>query len=110
MAAADVAIGLRSIYWGETPSSTLRLLAAGLPVVVNDIGAFAELPDEVCCKIAPDKADTAGALFVILRDLYDEADRRTGMSRAARAYIARVHDPAAAARQYFQAAEAVVQL
>ncbi len=110
MAAVDVAIGLRAIYWGETPSSTLRLLAAGLPVVVNDIGAFAELPDEVCCKIAPEEADTAGALFAILRDLYEEADRRTAMGRAAREYIVHVHDPAATAHRYLQAAEAVVQM
>jgi glycosyltransferase involved in cell wall biosynthesis len=45
LAAADVGLGLRSMYWGETSASTLRMLASGLPMIVNAVGAFDELPD-----------------------------------------------------------------
>ena len=53
LAACDVAINLRSPYWGETSASTLRILASGTPAIVNDIGSFAELPDAACIKLPP---------------------------------------------------------
>ena len=72
LSAADVAVGLRSLYWGETPASALRVLANGLPLIVNDVGAFAELPDSACVKVSPDVPDTGEALCLVLEELYRE--------------------------------------
>ena len=61
LTACDVAINLRSPYWGETSASTLRILAAGTPVIVSNVGSFAELPAAACVKLSTDEADLPGA-------------------------------------------------
>ena len=109
MAAVDVAIGLRSLYWGETPSSTLRLMAAGLPVIVNEIGAFAELPAAACVKLAPDDADSAASLTQALKHLFAHPEQRLAMSYAARDYVMRFHDPADIAQRYLSAVESILR-
>jgi len=108
LSAADVAVGLRSIYWGETPASALRVLAGGLPLLVNDVGAFAELPDSSCVKITPDTPDTEEALYAVLEDLFREPNRRQAMGVAARDYIGRKHGPGQVAACYVRIAEAIL--
>src|SRR4051812_49993379 len=44
LAAADVCVNLRYPTAGETSAALLRIMGAGLPVLVSDTGAFAELP------------------------------------------------------------------
>jgi len=110
LSAADVAVSLRSPYWGETPSSALRVLASGTPIIVNDVGAFAEFPDTVCVKIARDVADAAGALYGALKDLYHQSDRRRAMGTAAREYVAHEHDPDRSATGYLGAIETLIGL
>jgi glycosyltransferase involved in cell wall biosynthesis len=108
LSAADVAIGLRTLYWGESPSSALRILASGVPLVINDIGAFAEMPDSACIKIAPGIPDVAEALYVALQNLYRQQDRRRAMGVDARDYVARKHDPGQVAACYVSAIEAIL--
>jgi glycosyltransferase involved in cell wall biosynthesis len=108
LAAADVGLGLRSAYWGETSAAALRMLSAGLPMIVNAVGAFDELPATACLKIASNNADLAATLTSILQDLYRRPDRRAAMSLAARTYIKETHDPAFAAARYVDFAKQVV--
>lgn len=108
LCASDVAVGLRSLYWGETSASALRILASGTPLVVNGIGAFAELPDLACVKIHSDVADVAEELFLVLQGLYRQVDRRQAMGAAARDYVAREHDPEQVAAHYLRIAEAIL--
>jgi len=91
LAAADVGVGLRLIYWGETPSSTLRMMAVGIPVIVNDIGAFSELPEMACIKIP--NTNVEEILFVKLQELYQDRDQRMQMGAYARRYIQDFHNP-----------------
>jgi len=93
LAAADVGVGMRSLYWGETPSSALRVLAAGTPMIVNNIGAFGELPDAACVKLPTQSPDMAGELYHALLNLWRQPDRRRAMREAARTYIEREHAP-----------------
>src|SRR5581483_1359849 len=51
MAACDAVVLLRSPTMGETSGSAIRALALGKPLVVSDVGWFAELPDEVAVKV-----------------------------------------------------------
>lgn len=51
----DVCLNLRYPYNGETSGSLIRNLAKGNLVIVNDIGSFGEIPDDVCVKL-PDVA------------------------------------------------------
>lgn len=48
--ASDVCLTLRYPTAGETSGSLLRELAAGKAVIVSNIGAFAEWPDDCCAK------------------------------------------------------------
>ncbi len=109
LAACDVAINLRSPYWGETSASTLRLLAAGTPVVVNEVGSFAELPDAACVKLPPDGADLPYRLALALRRLYDQPDRRAAMRVAARQHVAAAHDPRRVAARYLEVATSILE-
>ena len=46
MAACDVVVSLRAPTMGETSGSAIRALSLGRPLVVSDLGWFAELPDD----------------------------------------------------------------
>jgi glycosyltransferase involved in cell wall biosynthesis len=104
MAACDVCVMLRSPTMGETSGSAIRALSLGRPLVVSDVGWFAELPDEVALKV-PVGEDEVPALAASLELLASsEATQRT-MSDAARAYVAREHDLGRAAERYVAALE-----
>lgn len=47
----DLMINFRQNYNGETSLSVLNALSVGIPSIVNDIGWYSELPDEVAFKI-----------------------------------------------------------
>jgi glycosyltransferase involved in cell wall biosynthesis len=51
MIVADVCVNLRYPTAGETSGSLIRAMGVGTPVVVSDVGAFSELPDECCIKV-----------------------------------------------------------
>jgi glycosyltransferase involved in cell wall biosynthesis len=57
MAACDVVVSLRAPTMGETSGSVLRALSLGKPLVVSDVGWFAELED--AARIAPDDDEVA---------------------------------------------------
>ncbi|MGZ8847793.1 MAG: glycosyltransferase family 4 protein, partial [Pyrinomonadaceae bacterium] len=51
----DIAINLRERPVGATSGSLCRLMAAGVPVIVSNVGAFSELPDDTVVKIDHDQ-------------------------------------------------------
>lgn len=53
MTASDICLNLRCPYNGENSASLCRLLSKGKCTLVNDIGSFAEVPDDACV-ILPD--------------------------------------------------------
>ena len=82
MAACDVHVALRYPTMGETSGSAIRSLSLAKPLVVSEIGWFAELPDEVALKVPMDERETdvlAGALELA-------ADNAPALGAAARAY------------------------
>ena len=83
MAAADVHIALRAPTMGETSGSAIRSLSLGKPLVVSDVGWFAELPEEIALKIAPDDSEVE-ALAAGLAALGSDPERRHAMAEAAR--------------------------
>ena len=46
MRACDVAVNLRHPTAGETSGTVIRLLGLGKPLIVNETGSFAEIPDD----------------------------------------------------------------
>ncbi len=72
----DIAVNLRERTVGETSASLCRIMAAGVPAIVSNVGTFAELPDDAVVKIDPDEIAEALLLAYLRRLLGDVALRR----------------------------------
>jgi glycosyltransferase involved in cell wall biosynthesis len=97
--AVDVAVNLRWPTWGEMSGALVRLMAAGVPTLVTDAGAFAELPDDGVIKITPD-AHQVEAIAEALHRLLADGELRRAIGQQAKVYIAMHCDPARVARRY----------
>jgi glycosyltransferase involved in cell wall biosynthesis len=101
MAASDVLVNLRSPTMGETSGAVLRGLGLGKPMLVSDVGWFAELPDGVALKIPVDEFEVP----TIAAALELAADHAGELGSAARDYVRREHDLGRAADAYARALE-----
>jgi glycosyltransferase involved in cell wall biosynthesis len=104
MAACDACVSLRAPTMGETSGSVIRALSLGRPLVVSELGWFAELPDSVALKVPVDD-DEVPALAAALELLASSEATQLAMSDAALAYVHRKHDLAHVAEQYVAALE-----
>src|SRR5690349_19516800 len=103
MAACDICIGLRFPTMGETSGSAIRTLSLGKPLVVSDLGWFAELPDDVAVKIPVGDGEEDALLRAFERLAEPGAAERMG--EAARAYVQREHGLERVAELYVSALE-----
>jgi len=99
IASVDVLINLRHPTAGETSGVVLRALAAGLPVIVSDIGWYSELPEACCVKVPT--SDLA-ALTAAMRELAASAAKRRQLGEQALTYMRRTHSPERVAAQYVE--------
>lgn len=107
IAATDIALNLRERTVGETSASLCRIMAAGVPAIVFNVGAFAELPADAVVRI--DQNDNAAALLeAYLRRLIEDGDLRRGIGANARAYIAEHHEIKAGAASYLNFIQQVI--
>jgi glycosyltransferase involved in cell wall biosynthesis len=81
----DIGICLRTgPTGGEMSAGVTRLLAAGRPTIVSNVGGFAELPDECAIKIEQDESELE-QLTAVLQQLILKPDMRaTYRANAAR--------------------------
>ncbi len=91
MAGVDVCVNLRHPTMGETSGSVIRSLSLGKPLVVSDVGWFAELPQDVALQV-PVGDDEVEALDAALELLVTRADVREQMGVAASELARREHD------------------
>jgi glycosyltransferase involved in cell wall biosynthesis len=103
----DVCVALRYPTMGETSAVALRALVLGRPLVVTDVGWFAELPDEAAFKV-PAGTGEVEVLTAALEELASDRARREAMGRAAAAYARREHDLGHTADLYLAALEEAV--
>jgi glycosyltransferase involved in cell wall biosynthesis len=103
IAACDAVVLLRAPTMGETSGSAIRTLSLGKPLVVSDLGWFAELPDAVALK-APVGEGEEEALVDALEALSDPSTA-SRMGDAARAYVRAEHDVDHVAELYVSALE-----
>ncbi len=90
MARCDAIVSLRAPTMGETSGSAIRALSLGKPLVVSDVGWFAELPETVAFKVPVDEREVdvlAGSLELLVT----RADVRAAMSAAAVEYVEAEH-------------------
>jgi glycosyltransferase involved in cell wall biosynthesis len=99
MRACDVAVNLRHPTAGETSGTVVRLLGLGKPLIVNETGSFAEIPDDCCAKVPLDDTEE-NLLLAYLRLLAGDGPLRRRMGENARRHMALHHSLAGSARAY----------
>ncbi|HZR96883.1 MAG TPA: glycosyltransferase family 4 protein [Gaiellaceae bacterium] len=104
LAACDACVLLRAPTMGETSGSAIRTLALGKPLVVNDLGWFSELPDDVALKVPAGGDDEIDEIAAALGHLA-EPGVAAEMGDAAARYVRREHDLDAVAERYVAALE-----
>jgi glycosyltransferase involved in cell wall biosynthesis len=104
LADCDVCVSLRGPTMGETSGMAVRALSLGTPLVVSDMGWFAELPDAVAAKVPIDEREVETLTAVLERLAVDE-DLRRRMGEAAREHARREHDLERVADLYVAAIE-----
>jgi glycosyltransferase involved in cell wall biosynthesis len=104
LAAADVAVQLRTSSRGETSGALLDCLNAGVPVIANAHGSVAELPADAVWMLDDDFSDAD--LIAALETLHQDAGRRDDLRRRGRELVASRHAPEICARLYAEAIEA----
>jgi glycosyltransferase involved in cell wall biosynthesis len=98
--AVDIGVSLRTgPTGGEMSAGAARLLAAGKPTIVSNVGGFAELPTPSVIKIDQDEQEV-DRLAAALRRLLDNPAARAAYGAAARRYAEQELSFARVARQY----------
>ena len=108
LTAVDVCVNLRFPTAGENSASALKSMAAGLPTIVSDVGANAELPDSVCFKLPVDAMESH-LLAGVLRHLASHPEQRTKLGQQARQYVSERHSLTQAAQGYASFLEQLVR-
>ena len=103
LAAADVAVQLRTDSRGETSGTVLDSMNHGLALIVNANGSMAEL-DAKAVWMLPDEFSDA-ALIDALQTLWHDPERRCSLGVQASAIIHDRHAPEKCAAQYAAAIE-----
>jgi glycosyltransferase involved in cell wall biosynthesis len=106
MAACDLHVNLRSPTIGETSGTAIRALTLGKPLVVSDVGWFAELPEGVALKVGVGDREV-DELAAALRLLVERSDVRAAMGAAAHDLATGEHDLARVAERQAAAFESV---
>jgi glycosyltransferase involved in cell wall biosynthesis len=100
----DICVGLRAPTMGETSAMALRILSAGKPLVVSDVGWFSELPGSVAARVPADESEVE-VLTRTLEVLAGDSELRERMSELGREYVSREHSLDSTAELYTAALE-----
>lgn len=103
LAAADLAVQLRTMSRGETSAAVLDCMNYGIATVVNANGSMADLPQDAVWTL-PD-AFEATELIAALEALRIDASHRARLGERARCHILSMHRPRVCAEQYHRAIE-----
>lgn len=103
LAAADLAVQLRSHSRGETSGTVLDCMNYALPLIVNANGSMAELDAQAVWMLPDDFTDDA--LVQALESLWRDPERRKAMGGRGQELIHERHAPQECARLYAQAIE-----
>jgi glycosyltransferase involved in cell wall biosynthesis len=107
MAIADLGVNLRFPTAGETSASLIRLMGMGKPVIVSNVGSFAEFPDDCCAKVDVDEYEEA-LLFEYMKFLAANEAVRRQMGENARRYVEENHTLEGSAKAYVEVIEQVL--
>lgn len=97
--AGDVAVNLRYPSTGETSASLLRLLGAGVPVLVTPHGPTADIPEDVAVRVPVDRFEEE-LVAEYLSWLAQDTSARHEIGASARTYVEQNHSMPAAVEGY----------
>jgi glycosyltransferase involved in cell wall biosynthesis len=100
LAVSDFCVNLRYPTAGETSGSVLRIMAAGKPVIVSNVGWFSEIPDSCCLKVDVDSYEEE-ILLECMKLLSYDIRLRGALGANAKSYVIKEHDPEKIAREYY---------
>lgn len=103
LAAADLAVQLRSQSRGETSAAVLDCMSHGLATIVNANGSMADLPADAVERLADEF--TVSELVQALERLWRQPQARSDLGSRARRLIEHHHAPEVCALQYAAAIE-----
>lgn len=103
LAAADLAVQLRSHSRGETSAAVLDCMNHALPLVVNANGSMAELDPQAVWMLPDDFTDAS--LVQALESLWRDPERRQTLGECGQQIIHERHAPQECAKLYAQAIE-----
>jgi glycosyltransferase involved in cell wall biosynthesis len=103
LAAADIAVQLRTLSRGETSAAVCDCMNFGLATIVNANGSMADLDDNAVWKLPDDFTDAQ--LIEALETLWKDAELRKKLGTRAREIIVEKHNPRTCAAQYHEAIE-----
>lgn len=103
LAAADIAVQLRSLSRGETSGTVLDCMNYALPTIVNANGSMAALPDDGVWKLPDEFSDAQ--LIEALETLWRDPFRRQRLGERAQKIIHTQHVPRHCADKYAQSIE-----
>ena len=78
----DFCINLRYPTQGESSASLHRMLGMGKPVIVTNIGTFADYPDDVVIKVRYGNEEIEDIYYAILRLIHDKNELKQRSERA----------------------------
>jgi glycosyltransferase involved in cell wall biosynthesis len=84
--ASDICINLRYPTMGESSGVLTRMMGYGKPVLVTDIGSYAELPEYTVLKVAPN-IDEIETIKRFIDALAKDREFRLAVGREARLYV-----------------------
>jgi glycosyltransferase involved in cell wall biosynthesis len=99
MAACDALVNLRYPTMGETSGSVIRALSLGKPLIVSDVGWFAELPDDVVLKVPVDEVEVE----LLEASIEFAVEHGAAYGAAAQHYVEHEHSLAKVADSYADA-------
>ncbi len=105
LAAADVAVQLRTLSRGETSGAVLEVMFHKLPLIVNDHGTMADYPSDVLKKL-PDNF-TDGQLIEAIETLYSNPSERQQLGALGYQFVSEHHSPKEVASAYYRAIESL---
>lgn len=106
LAAADVAIQLRTLSRGETSRAVLEVMLHKLPLIVNNHGTMADYPSDVLKKLPDNFSDSQ--LTEAIEMLYSDPSARQQLGEAGHQFVSERHNPKEVASAYCHAIESLV--
>ncbi|MDP8996059.1 MAG: glycosyltransferase [Pseudomonadota bacterium] len=103
LAAADVAVQLRTDSRGETSAAILDCMNYGLPIIANAVGSMKDIPKD--CLVMLEERVSKTELIKSLESLHKSPQLRSSLGQKADRHLRSHHNPGACAKRYAQVIE-----